>query len=230
MSHKNIFEKLLAGYKRFRAKYASPDNNIMEKLSVDGQHPKIMVVACADSRVDPSLILQCDPGDLFVVRNVANIVPPYLQTDTADHHGMGAALKFAIGGLNVEHIVLLGHSQCGGIQALLNHAAAESKTDSSQPQASTDCIHKWVSIVGTKDNTLKPDDYAKEALHQSYDNCLSFPWVTDAVEAGKIQIHRWFFNIKEGEIQAFDSQKSAYAPLKSVVATLETTGSCNTPL
>src|SRR5579863_9197421 len=104
----------------------------MQYLSNYGQKPEVMVVACCDSRVDPALILQCDPGDLFVVRNVANIIPPY-ENDEA-HHGTSAALEFGISVLHVKHLILLGHSQCGGIQALL-------KTNG-EPQ--NDFINNWV--------------------------------------------------------------------------------------
>src|SRR5215813_8002124 len=119
----NSFKKILHGYQLFREKYAHGDNSVMQYLSHYGQTPEMMVVSCCDSRVDPAVILQCDPGDLFVVRNVANIVPPY-EKDEA-HHGTSAALEFAIRILNVKHLILLGHSQCGGIEARLhaNHAA-----------------------------------------------------------------------------------------------------------
>src|SRR5437660_12639651 len=110
--------KIKQGYQIFREKYAQGDSSVMQFLSHYGQQPQIMVVACCDSRVDPALILQCDPGDLFVVRNVANIIPPY-EKDEA-HHGTSAALEFGICFLKVKHLILLGHSQCGGYQALLN--------------------------------------------------------------------------------------------------------------
>src|ERR1700738_5159286 len=112
------FIQMLQGYQKFRKKYALGDKSIMEYLSHYGQQPGVMVVACCDSRVDPALILQCDPGDLFVVRNVANIVPPY-EIDEA-HHGTSAALEFGVRFLGVKHLILLGHSQCGGIHALIN--------------------------------------------------------------------------------------------------------------
>src|SRR5476651_63061 len=110
----------------------------MQYLSHHGQKPEVMVVACCDSRVDPALILQCDPGDLFVVRNVANIIPPY-EKDEA-HHGTSAALEFGVSFLKVEHLILLGHSQCGGIQALLS-------SDTNQD----DFITNWVSLIKTPD-------------------------------------------------------------------------------
>src|SRR5687768_12972882 len=109
--------KILAGYRKFRQKYVVSDNSIMQQLADVGQNPQVMVVACCDSRVDPALILQCEPGDLFTVRNVANIVPPY-EIDLG-HHGTSAALEFGIDGLQVEHLIILGHSQCGGIQTLI---------------------------------------------------------------------------------------------------------------
>src|SRR6185437_8403185 len=94
--------KIIQGYKKFREKYGASDNTIMQHLASDGQQPKIMVVSCCDSRVDPALLLQCDPGDLFVVRNVANIVPPF-EKDEA-HHGTSAALEFGVRGLHVKHL------------------------------------------------------------------------------------------------------------------------------
>src|SRR5580704_3338754 len=122
-----VFAKILAGYRFFREKYALGDNSIMQSLSDHGQQPQIMVVACCDSRVDPGLILQCDPGDLFVVRNVANIVPPY-ELDSS-HHGTSAALEFGICSLKVKHLIILGHSQCGGINELISHDIEKPKYD-----------------------------------------------------------------------------------------------------
>ena len=115
---KKALQKILRGYSQFRKKYATGDQSIMQYLATHGQKPETMVIACCDSRVDPSLILQCDPGDLFVVRNVANIVPPY-ECDEK-HHGTSAALEFGVCYLQVKHIIILGHSQCGGIDALIH--------------------------------------------------------------------------------------------------------------
>lgn len=105
-------KELVKGYQSFREKYAEGDNDFMKNLSEKGQSPETIVVACCDSRVDPALLLQCDPGDLFIVRNVANIVPPYEQD--ALHHGTSAALEFGICYLKAKNLVILGHSQCGG--------------------------------------------------------------------------------------------------------------------
>lgn len=198
------FEEILKGYDEFRDKYVHGDKAVMQYLSNNGQKPEVMVIACCDSRVDPALILQCDPGDLFVVRNVANIVPPYEKDDS--HHGTSAALEFAVCFLKVKHIVLLGHSQCGGIQALL----------SADNSGQNDFINNWVSIIKREhDCKLEVDEFAKTAIHQSKKNCLDFPWINEKVERGELEIHEWFFDIKEGQIFTYSSEIERYIPLDS---------------
>lgn len=198
------FMKILQGYQVFRKKYAHGNRSVMRQLSYYGQQPEAMVVACCDSRVDPALILQCNPGDLFVVRNVANIVPPYEKD--AGHHGTSAALEFGICFLNIKHLILLGHSQCGGIQALLN----------SQNSGQNDFISNWVSLIKTSAvNPRDPDDYAKSALHLSQQNCLTFPWIRDKVAQKELIIHLWFFDIKRGQIFTYSDVKKEYQPLDS---------------
>lgn len=194
--------EILKGYGKFRRKYAMGDESVMQSLSINGQNPQIMVVACCDSRVDPALILQCDPGDLFVVRNVANIVPPY-EKDEA-HHGTSAALEFGICFLKVQHLILLGHSQCGGIKALLEDVVLEQD----------DFIKNWVSVVKTENmHECEADDYAKLALSQSYQNCLTFPWIKQKIQSGKLIVHLWFFDIKTGEIFSYCDKTNNYLPL-----------------
>ncbi len=196
--------KILKGYKDFRDKYALGDKSIMHYLSRYGQKPDIMIVACCDSRVDPALILQCDPGDLFVVRNVANIVPPY-EKDEA-HHGTSAALEFGVCFLEVQHLILLGHSQCGGIQALLNE----------DELTQNDFITNWVSLIKTKTcNSVnaEADDYAKIALKLSKKHSMTFPWIKKKVAKKELIIHLWFFDIKSGQIYTYDEKSDDYIPL-----------------
>lgn len=194
------FNKILQGYKSFRNKYAHGDQSVMQYLSYYGQNPKVMVVACCDSRVDPALILQCDPGDLFVVRNVANIVPPYEKDEM--HHGTSAALEFGVRNLEVQHLILLGHSQCGGIQALLNN------------NTENDFIARWVSLIKTQHcDRHDSDECAKFALKQSYQNCLTFPWLAEKVAQGDLVIYLWFFDIKTGQIFMYSENKDEYQPL-----------------
>jgi carbonic anhydrase len=198
---KKSIQKLVQGYHNFRTKYALGDASVMQGLSLHGQKPEIMIVACCDSRVDPALILQCDPGDLFVVRNVANIVPPYEKDEK--HHGTSAALEFGIRFLQVKNLIIFGHSQCGGIETLCSGA----------DDGKTDFIRNWVSIVQTHDAVLQADEYAKLALTTSYDNCLTFPWIKERIENEQLTVHRWFFDIKEGQIYTYMHHERTYRPL-----------------
>ncbi len=196
-------ERFLTGYQTFREKYVTDDQSTMKYLSIYGQNPEIMFVACCDSRVDPALILQCDPGDLFVVRNVANIVPPFEKDEM--HHGTSASLEFGICFLRVKHLVLLGHSQCGGIQALFNN----------DNQIQNDFISNWVSIVKRDDCcSHSPDDYAKLALHKSYQNCMTFPWIKEKLLNKELDIHLWFFDIKLGKILSYCEKDETFKPLE----------------
>ncbi|TSJ81432.1 MAG: carbonic anhydrase [Candidatus Cardinium sp.] len=198
-------KKILKGYKAFREKYTNADESIMYGLHRNGQQPKVMVIACCDARVDPALILQCDPGDLFVVRNVANIIPPY-EKDTR-HHGTSAALEFGICFLNIAHLIILGHSQCGGIKALL--ASEDLKQD--------DFITNWVALIKTPDfKKHQADDYAKLSLAQSYQNAITFPWIKERTEKGKLTIHLWFFDIQTGQIYTYSNDKNRYEVLLDV--------------
>ena len=199
---KQNFDRIVRGYLKFRNKYVLGDRSIMEDLADYGQKPELMVVACCDSRVDPALVMQCHPGELFVVRNVANIVPPY-EKDGAIH-GVSAALEFGIKFLQVKHLILLGHSQCGGIQALMGEAGT----------AHNDFIDRWVSIIKScRADATTADDCARSALHHSYENALSFPWIKERAESGELILHRWFFDIKTGLILNYQEDKQTYIPL-----------------
>lgn len=196
------FKKIVQGYWAFRDKYAHGDASVMQYLAGHGQKPKVMVVACCDARVDPALLLQCEPGDLFVARNVANIVHQY-EKDSS-HHGTSAALEFAVRVLKVEHLILLGHSQCGGIQSLVQ----------SNTEHQDDFITSWMSVVKTADvHTYHADDYAKLALQQSRENCMTFPWIKEEVDQGLLALHIWFFDIKTGQIFAHSATDGKYHPL-----------------
>lgn len=196
------FAKIQQGYQAFRKKYTVGDNSVMRSLAISGQKPEIMVVACCDSRVDPALILQCDPGDLFIMRNVANIIPPYEHSQA--HDGAKAALEFGICYLNVKHLIILGHSQCGGIHALLNGEA--------MPQ--NDFIKTWVSLIKIdKAENKDADFYAKSAILQSHQHCLSYPWIADRVKQKKLSLDLWFFDITSGQIFAYSDVENDYLPL-----------------
>lgn len=200
---KASFDKMVQGYQAFRQKYAGGDNSIMQQLASNGQKPETMIIACCDSRVDPALILQCHPGELFVVRNVANIVPPY-EADEG-HHGTSAALEFGICYLNVKHLILLGHSQCGGIDALLN----------AEHLQQNDFITRWVSLIRNSKPALQDTEtLAKAALIHSYHNCLSFPWIQERIAQKSLSMHLWYFDIKTSQIVRYCFQNEAYLPLE----------------
>lgn len=198
-----IFSKLLDGYARFRNQYTQGQPSRMQELS-GGQQPEIVVIACSDSRVDPAVLLQCDPGDLFMIRNVANIVPPY---DNDEHcHGVSTALEYATRHLKVKHIIIMGHSQCGGINAM-KHGCDGS-----------DFIDTWVDAArpaGDLPDSI--DECAKAVLHESYQNCLSFPWIKSEVDNGTLLIHRWFFDLSSGTISWYNLNKKDFTPLNEDV-------------
>ncbi|HEV2601640.1 MAG TPA: carbonic anhydrase [Candidatus Babeliales bacterium] len=196
------FKKALDGYQLFRTKYVLGDKTVMQDLSREGQKPQIMFIACCDSRVDPALILQCDPGDLFVVRNVANIVPPYEKD--GQHHGTSAALEFGICYLNIKDLIILGHSQCGGIQTLIHNDNLKQN----------DFITSWVSLIKTDmRHAHTPDDCAKLALQSSYENCMEFPWIAERVTQKQLAVHVWFFDIEQGQIFTYSDETGQYTPL-----------------
>lgn len=194
--------KLITGYHRFKEKYATGDDSIMQRLSDFGQQPEHMIVSCCDSRVDPAVIFQTHPGELFTTRNVANIVPPYEADEK--HHGTSAALEFGVCYLQVKHLIILGHSQCGGIQAACHPEALHQN----------DFITRWVSLIDSTEHHDTPDALAKHALRQSYQNCLTFPWIQQRVNTNQLTIHLWFFNIQMTQIDYFNFEKQAYLPLR----------------
>lgn len=196
---------LVQGYQEFRKKYFNGKSPIFEDLVRLGQRPKVLIIACSDSRVDPAIVLDCQPGDLFVVRNVANLVPPY-QIDNS-YHGISAALEFAVSSLKVHHVIVFGHSQCGGIQSLVENP------DNSHPCYSF--VAKWMELARpacerTYQNhphtTLdeKIQICGHYALIQSLNNLMTFPWIASSVQEGTLCIHGWFFNLSTGIIDAYN--------------------------
>lgn len=204
---------LKEGYKKFRQKYFESDNDFYKNLVAYGQQPKYLIVACSDSRVDPSLILNCKPGDLFVIRNVANLIPPY-EIDT-HYHGTSAALEFGVCGLEIKEIIILGHSQCGGIMSLLSDE---------QEKKSGNFISKWMELaqitceveVNSRPN-LSVEDKAnicgKSALLGSLQNLHTFPWIAERVKSGDLFIHAWYFELATGIIFAYNHIKEKFEPL-----------------
>lgn len=204
---KRSFEKIVAGYKTFRARYSKDRESLMKLLGTRGQNPEIMVIACSDSRVDPAILLQCDPGDLFVVRNIANIVPPYEKDDF--HHGTSAALEFGVCYLGVKHLIILGHSSCAGIQVKTNSLALQQN----------DFISNWIDQIAVCADSVGADvdGYAKASLLWSHENCLTFPWLKQRIVNNELKSHLWYLDIATAQIYEYDFNSKQYLELSENV-------------
>ena len=189
-------DDLIAGYRRFRSGTWRAERSRFEELSRLGQKPRALVIACSDSRTDPQMVFNAAPGELFVVRNVANLAPPYGPDD--EPHGVSSAIEFAVRALRVREIVIMGHAMCGGIQALLNGAPAEV----------SDFVGQWVRIAEparVRAMTAPPErrqDFCEhEAVRLSLQNLLTFPWIKSAVDAGELRLNGCFFDIRSGVLE-----------------------------
>jgi carbonic anhydrase len=197
-------ERLLAGYRNFMAGRYSAESVRYRSLARDGQSPETMVIACCDSRAAPETIFDAGPGELFVLRNVANLVPPYAPD--GQHHGTSAALEFAVQSLKVKSIVVMGHGRCGGISAALNPAA--------EPLSPGDFIGKWMGLVAPAaeaitGNALLTASERQTALERisirfQIENLRTFPCVKILEEKGRLTLHGAWFDISSGELWVMD--------------------------
>jgi len=197
-------DKLLAGYRNYRDGSYELSRPLIEDLVTRGQRPEVAVIACSDSRVDPAILFQADPGDLFVIRNVANLVPPMEEEGT--YHGTSAALEFAILGLNVKHLVVLGHAHCGGIKLMMDPEPYDSAFK---------YVPSWVSMLAAAHRRVlatmsKADEQARtraceqNAVLVSLENLTTFPWVRERVESEALKLHGWYIDIAIPELSAYD--------------------------
>jgi carbonic anhydrase len=197
-------ERLIDGYRKFRQGRLATEQERYRILAETGQRPETMIVGCCDSRVSPEVVFDAGPDELFVVRNVANLVPPYAPTGLP--HGVSAALEFAVEGLRVQHIVVLGHARCGGIRAF---ATKE------QPLSSGDFIGEWMSLIepaaaaiGPLDDRPLPDYLARleeAAIFNSLANLMTFPFVRAAVEQSRLRLHGAYFDVATGALATTSS-------------------------
>lgn len=196
-------KKLLDGYNAFATQRLPTEQSRYRELSVKGQFPEVMVIGCCDSRVSPEVIFDVGPGELFVMRNIANLVPVY-QPD-ANAHGVSAALEYAVTVLKVKHIVILGHAQCGGIRAFV---------DKIEPLTPGDFIGKWMQMFIKPGEVVEQRDHEtmaqfverieKAAVFRSLENLMTFPFVRKAVESGQMQLHGAYFGVAEGTLFVLD--------------------------
>lgn len=192
-------DRLIEGFRNFRQNLWPEYRALFEALASKGQSPRVMVIACADSRVDPQMIFSAGPGEIFTVRNVANLVPPYAPN--TDYHGTSAAIEFAVRGLEVDHIVVMGHADCGGVRALLRGP---------NETAHNDFIDSWMRIAASAreravskaagDAAAAQHICEHETVKVSLDNLNTFPWVRERVAAGQLLLHGCYFGIEAGQL------------------------------
>src|SRR6201991_2452164 len=206
---------LLEGYRAFTTQRLPTEQSRYLELSQRGQSPAVMVIGCCDSRVSPEVIFDAGPGELFVVRNVANLVPVYEPDGGA--HGVSAALEYAVRVLRVKHIVVLGHAQCGGIRAFI---------DDIEPLSPGDFIGRWMAMfikpgekVEQRDRESKQEFIVrieKAAVFRSLENLLTFPFVRTPVERGEIQLHGAYFGVAEGSLFVLDKAAKEFKSARQV--------------
>jgi carbonic anhydrase len=195
--------QLIEGFSRFRERHFTKEDALFRELVEQGQTPKILVVACCDARVDPALVLDCAPGDLFVIRNVANLVPP--AENQGHYHGTSAALEFGVRKLNVGHIIVLGHAQCGGIHALLEGDMQNEDAYISEWMGIAEAARKAVnSDFADADNIVRRRACEQHAILVSLKNLMTFPWIRERVEQGSLTLHGWYFDIEPGELLGYN--------------------------
>ena len=209
------FNALVDGYRRFRDTGWQRERDRWAQLA-EGQSPKVMVIACSDSRVDPTQIFDASPGEMFVVRNVAALVPPY--ETTAGRHGVSAALEFAVTQLQVEEVIVMGHGFCGGCAAALTGQFDDAEHGHGH------FIADWIELLEGARETVRARhgesgfdrgafrEMELEGVRVSIANLRTFPWVRERESDGRLKLHGAFFSIAEGVLHVLDEESGAFAP------------------
>ncbi len=209
----NTPHSLVDGFRRFREQHFEINDSLYQHLVKEGQTPKTLIVACCDSRVDPAIVLDSEPGDLFVIRNVANLVPP--AEGRAGHHGTTAAIEYGVRILGVQHIIVLGHAHCGGIGTLM-------KTGGITVPGSF--IDDWMrlvesarlSVLAELPNAPYKDQVRAcemRAILVSLENLMTFPWLQEKVIAGTLSLHGWYFDIEQGQLLRYNKDAKVFEAL-----------------
>ncbi|MBS0224080.1 MAG: carbonic anhydrase [Proteobacteria bacterium] len=217
------FERLLKGFADFRLGYYREHPDLFERLATEGQSPEVLVIGCSDARVDPGILTQTRPGDIFTIRNISAIVPPAQIPPDERQHGTSAAIEFAVRGLEVKHIAVLGHALCGGIAALVDG-------ERSSAYASYDYLSTWTAVaqevrnLAVRELAGRPREQISRAVEQaavlnSIVNLMSFPWIAERVASGALRLHAWWFNLVEGQLYAFNPATAQFEPVEGVTVT-----------
>ncbi len=205
---------LIDRYKGWRASTYDENRAWYAKLATEGQRPRAMVIGCCDSRVDAISLFGAEPGELFMLRNVANLVPPYKPSH--EHHGTSAAIEFAITGLGITNLIVLGHAQCGGVKAFV-----EMKDDPERTELGGEFIGAWMnSLEPTYDRVAREGDaterlraFEQAGVVVSLENLMTFPFIQKAVEEEKLVLHGAWFDIATGTLHHYDPENGAFQPL-----------------
>jgi carbonic anhydrase len=222
MAELNIPRRLVDGYGQFAEAVLPSEIDQLRTLARRGQHPEIMVIGCCDSRVMPEAIFAAHPGELFVVRTIANVVPPYSPAGSPD--GVSAALEFAVQGIGVKCIVVMGHSHCGGVRAYIEHHR--------HPRPG-DYIDNWMSIIAPAAASVlkasdEPDDAARleqASVVAALDNLLTFPWIAEAVASGRLELVGAYFDIERGMLTVYDRFRDNFVPMPTQTLPASSLGS-----
>lgn len=211
-----MFPKRLSdGYQAFLDGRFLNERKRYEHLAETGQSPEILLIGCSDSRVSPEVIFDAGPGEMFVIRNVANLVPPYEgDAEASSYHGTSAAIEFAVNALNVKHIVVLGHASCGGARAVF---------DDVEPLTKIDFVGKWMSQItpvadalprtGDRDTDVQRLEWA--IVEHSLRNLQTFPSIRRRVQRGEIELHGAYFGVATGLLFLRDPETGTFSPCKS---------------
>ncbi len=206
--------RLIEGYRRFRSQDWARERERWSELA-EGQSPKVMILACADSRSDPAQIFDARPGEMFVARNIAALAPPY--ETTSGYHGVSAALEFAVTQLEVDEILVMGHGMCGGCAAALT-----GQFDGTEP-GEGHFISDWVHMLDDASQKVRArhadldreayTDMEQEAVRVSLANLRTFPWIADRETAGRLKLHGAHFSIAEGRLYVLDEAEGIFRPV-----------------
>ncbi|MEB3245048.1 MAG: carbonic anhydrase [Vampirovibrionales bacterium] len=203
-------KKLLRGVEKFQSEVYCAKKDLFDALSQEGQHPRVLFIACSDSRVDPTMLTQSGPGELFVLRNAGNIIPPF----TGNTCGEAATIEYAVNILQVEHIIICGHSRCGAIMHLVDHH--DHPYDDHLPMVSkwlryADATRTITEAHWSEYSDANRYDFAIETnIRVQLNNLCTHPSIAQALSCKKLQLHGWVYHVESGELHLFDRQREAF--------------------
>lgn len=206
---------LVKRYHGWNATTYSENQVWYKRLAEEGQRPRAMVISCCDSRVHVTSMFGADQGDFFIHRNIANLVPPYAPD--GDHHGTSAAIEYAVTALKVAHLIVLGHSQCGGVQGCIDMCKGEAP----QLEAKESFVGRWMDILKPKyelvadieDRVDQARQFERQAVVASLENLMTFPFISEAVEQGALSLHGLWTDIGAGGLECFDPHQKKFVPV-----------------